>query len=87
MLSGPVSRAEGRTTEAKRQSVPNKTSAAVTEESAGETFPAAQCDKTYQPTVFTGQDQIKVLLCIYLMTISSYHLLVYLFFFPRLSYL
>lgn len=54
MLSGPVSRAEGRTTEAKRQSVPNKTSAAVTEESAGETFPAAQCDKTYQPTVFTG---------------------------------
>ncbi|XP_039864357.1 centrosomal protein of 162 kDa isoform X3 [Simochromis diagramma] len=47
MPSAPNTRAERRSTESKHQQ-PGLLTA------GGETFPAAPCEKTYQPTVFTG---------------------------------
>lgn len=55
MLSIPSPRPETRSAETRRKPGPAKThcSAAAGEE---ETFPAAQYEKTYQPTVFTGMN-------------------------------
>ncbi|KAL7394319.1 hypothetical protein ABVT39_024209 [Epinephelus coioides] len=57
MLSVPNPRPDTRSTETKRQPGPAKTLCSATAgETYGEeeTFPAAQYEKTYQPTVFTG---------------------------------
>ncbi|XP_033497664.1 centrosomal protein of 162 kDa isoform X1 [Epinephelus lanceolatus] len=57
MLSVPNPRPDTRSTETKRQPGPAKTLCSATAgETHGEeeTFPAAQYEKTYQPTVFTG---------------------------------
>ncbi|XP_049440497.1 centrosomal protein of 162 kDa isoform X2 [Epinephelus fuscoguttatus] len=57
MLSVPSPRPDTRSTETKRQPGPAKTLCSATAgETNGEeeTFPAAQYEKTYQPTVFTG---------------------------------
>lgn len=59
MLSVPSPRPDTRSTETKRQPGPAKTLCSATAgETNGEeeTFPAAQYEKTYQPTVFTGMD-------------------------------
>ncbi|KAM9352865.1 centrosomal protein of 162 kDa [Symphorus nematophorus] len=64
MLSVPAPRPETRPAETKRQAGPAKTpsSAPATEARGGEeTFPAAQYEKTYQPTVFTGSHISEVL--------------------------
>uniref|UniRef100_UPI0037E7FD3C centrosomal protein of 162 kDa n=1 Tax=Semicossyphus pulcher TaxID=241346 RepID=UPI0037E7FD3C len=57
MLSVPKPRPESRSTETKRQPGPAKTLSSAT---AGE-FPAAQYEKTYQPTVFSGSHISEVL--------------------------
>ncbi|XP_039864356.1 centrosomal protein of 162 kDa isoform X2 [Simochromis diagramma] len=54
MPSAPNTRAERRSTESKHQQ-PGLLTA------GGETFPAAPCEKTYQPTVFTGSHISEVL--------------------------
>lgn len=57
MLCVPSTRAHTRSTDTKQQAGPVRTLCSAT---AGETcavketFPAAQYEKTYQPTVFTG---------------------------------
>ncbi|XP_068592227.1 centrosomal protein of 162 kDa isoform X2 [Cebidichthys violaceus] len=56
MMSVPNPRAETRPTETKRQPASAKTTAG-----GEETFPAAHCEKTYQPTVFTGSHISEVL--------------------------
>ncbi|XP_040901329.1 centrosomal protein of 162 kDa isoform X2 [Toxotes jaculatrix] len=64
MLSIPNSRAETHSTETKRQPGPTKTPCSATaRETCGEeeTFPAAQYEKTYQPTVFAGSHISEVL--------------------------
>ncbi|CAI5678430.1 unnamed protein product [Oreochromis niloticus] len=60
MPSAPNTRAERRSTESKRQQpgLP-KTHGLLT--AGEETFPAALCEKTYQPTVFTGSHISEVL--------------------------
>lgn len=57
MLCVPSTRAQTRSTETKQQAGPVRTlCSAAAAETCGvkETFPAAQYEKTYQPTVFTG---------------------------------
>ncbi|XP_030014331.1 centrosomal protein of 162 kDa isoform X2 [Sphaeramia orbicularis] len=64
MLCVPNVRAEGRSTESRRPPAPTRTPANsnTAEAPAGEeTFPAAQYEKTYQPTVFTGSHISEVL--------------------------
>uniref|UniRef100_A0A3P8TJ98 Centrosomal protein of 162 kDa n=1 Tax=Amphiprion percula TaxID=161767 RepID=A0A3P8TJ98_AMPPE len=64
MLSLPNPRPEVRSTESKQQQGLTKTlcSPTIQETCAGEeTFPAAQYEKTYQPTVFTGSHISEVL--------------------------
>ncbi|KAK9513209.1 hypothetical protein VZT92_026761 [Zoarces viviparus] len=56
MMSVPNPRAETRPAETKRQPASAKTTAG-----GEETFPAAVCEKTYQPTVFTGSHISEVL--------------------------
>ncbi|XP_031724500.1 centrosomal protein of 162 kDa isoform X10 [Anarrhichthys ocellatus] len=56
VMSVPNPRAEPRPTETKRQPASAKTTAG-----GEETFPAAHCEKTYQPTVFTGSHISEVL--------------------------
>lgn len=50
MLSGPILQPDSQTKEPKRQLNAVKSALSTQEEM----FPAAQCEKTYQPTVFTG---------------------------------
>lgn len=59
MLSIPVSRPQSTSAENKCQATPLKTlnSARAAEICGGvEQFPDAQCEKTYQPSVFTGRN-------------------------------
>ncbi|XP_075961472.1 centrosomal protein of 162 kDa isoform X6 [Anarhichas minor] len=56
VMSVPNPRAEPRPAETKRQPASAKTTAG-----GEETFPAAHCEKTYQPTVFTGSHISEVL--------------------------
>ncbi|KAM7382365.1 hypothetical protein PAMP_002096 [Pampus punctatissimus] len=59
MLSVPNTQHEARPTDKQRQPAPTKTLSLA---SAGEqSFPAAHCEKTYQPTVFTGSHISEVL--------------------------
>lgn len=60
LLYGPNPRPDNRSTETKQPSSTKMLcTAAGAETSAGpETFPAAQYEKTYQPTVFTGRSRL-----------------------------
>ncbi|XP_041844529.1 centrosomal protein of 162 kDa [Melanotaenia boesemani] len=63
MLSGPNPPPESRSTETRPQPGLTRTQGSATgrETRPEETFPAAQCEKTYQPTVFTGSHISEVL--------------------------
>ncbi|XP_071325568.1 centrosomal protein of 162 kDa isoform X2 [Trachinotus anak] len=61
MLSVPGPRPETHSADTKRQPGQTKTPSAPARETCGEEVPAAQYEKTYQPTVFTGSHISEVL--------------------------
>ncbi|XP_029927766.1 centrosomal protein of 162 kDa isoform X2 [Myripristis murdjan] len=63
MLSVPSPRQEARSGDTKRHPAPSKAPLSTDpgDSAGGETFPAMQCEKAYQPTAFTGSHITEVL--------------------------